>query len=84
MQYHIPKNEMNMDEIYAVLSSDENGEGIVSANIDGNNFPLVFGHPRMLKKFKEFAIQMSKDTGKKLLIVKFKRAEILEEITTTN
>lgn len=76
--YHTPNNEQPMDEIYVVLSSDDNGEGIVSAMTDIGGMPLVFGHARMIPLMKDIAKKMAKDTGKKLVIGKFKRIETEE------
>jgi hypothetical protein len=77
--YHIPDNEQIMNELYVVLSSDENGEGIVSAMNDAGGMPLVFGHARMIPLIKEIVKKMEKETGKKLIMAKFKRIENVEE-----
>lgn len=78
--YHIPKNEQEMNELYVALSSDQNGEGIVSMITEMGGMPIVFGHPRMLEGMKTVLKQISKDTGKKILLVKYIKKEILEEI----
>lgn len=78
--YHIPENEQKMDELYVVLSSDEKGEGIVSMTTPMGAFPMVFGHEKMLHSAKSVALKMAKETGKKLLIVKYTQREIIEEI----
>lgn len=77
--YHIPENEQMMDEIYAVLSIDEKGEGICSMMTPQGGMPMIFGHARMLDKIKPAIEHMAKETGKKLRLVKFKKIEILEE-----
>ena len=78
--YHTPKNEQPMDEIYVVLSQDDKGEGIISAMTDMGGMPLVFGHAKMIPLMKEITNKMAKDTGKKVVIGKFKRIETIEEL----
>lgn len=78
--YHLPENEQMMDEIYAVLSVDEKGEGICSMMGPQGAMPMVFGHDRMLNLIKPFVNQMAKETGRKIRIVKYHSKEILEEI----
>lgn len=83
--YHAPKNEVPMDELYVVLSQDNDGtEGIVSAFTPVGAMPMVFGHIRLLEPLKAQLVQMSKDTGKTIVIAKYKRSEILEKISTAN
>lgn len=80
--YHIPENEQKMDEIYAIISSDDKGEGIVSMMTpQGGGLPMVFGHKRMLDMIMPLVKKMSKETGKKLLLVKYIKHEVLEEVT---
>ena len=78
--YLDPGHEQKMDEIYVVLSSDENGEGIVSAITQMGAMPMVFGHKRMLDLIRGQVKQISKETGKKLLVVKYIKTEVIEEI----
>lgn len=83
--YHQPKNEQAMDELYVVLSHDADGtEGIVSAITQMGAMPMVFGHKRMLEPLREQLKVMAKDTGRTLIIAKYKKSEILEKITTAN
>lgn len=83
--YHNPGNEQKMDELYVVLSQDTNGnEGIVSAITEMGAMPMVFGHERLLAPLREQLKIMSKDTGKTLIIAKFKKSEIIETIATAN
>jgi hypothetical protein len=83
--YHSPKNEQPMDELYVVLSQDADGhEGIVSAYTQVGAMPMVFGHERMLEPIREQLRIMSKDTGRTLVIAKYKKTEILEKISTAN
>lgn len=83
--YDIPKNEIPMDYLYVALSLDENGnEGIIAASTPMGSIPMVFGHERMLDKVKESLRQMSKDTGQKIYLVKYKKHEELEKIDCSN
>ena len=66
--YHIPENEQPLNSLYAVISSDEKGEGVVSMMTPQGAMPLVFGHERNLEIVKPFVKQMAKETGKRLLI----------------
>jgi len=80
-KYHIPENKIPFEYLYAVLSRDNNGnEGIVSAMSENGAFPMVFGDPMMLKLVKPLVMQLSKDTGRKLYVMKFKKEEQLEVI----
>jgi hypothetical protein len=43
-----PKNTQKINELYCILTVDEDGkEGIVGAQIDDLSFPVVFGHKKM-------------------------------------
>ncbi len=76
--YHIPENEQMMDEIYAVLSIDDKGEGICSMMTPQGGMPMIFGHARMIELMRPMIQEMARDTGKTLRLVKFKKEEILE------
>ena len=75
--YHAPDNEGMIDELYCVLAKDKTGEGLVSASLDGTHFQLVFGYERMINLVIPLAKQISKETGKKLYLVKFTNKKIL-------
>ena len=76
----MPKNEQILNNLYVVLSTDERGEGIVSMMTPQGAMPMVFGHERMLDGVRKAVKIMAKDTKKKLLIVKYTKSEVLEEI----
>lgn len=83
--YHIPKNEQPMDDLYVVLSKEKDGtEGIVSMMTPFGGMPLVFGHKRLLDTIRPTIIQMSKDTGRDMVVAKYHKMEILEKISTSN
>lgn len=79
IEYHIPENEQMIDELFAVLSSDDKGEGIVSMMTPNGGMPMIFGHERNLERMRPLVKKMAQDTGKKLIIVKFKKSKVLEE-----
>jgi hypothetical protein len=78
--YNIPPNTQEITELYAVLSVDENGEGILSATTAIGSMPFVFGYEKMIDKVMPLVNQIAKETGKKLRIVKFTNKEIIKEI----
>jgi len=83
--YDIPKNEMPLKELYVVVSRDEEGnEGIVSAMTPMGGMPMVFGHKRLIEKIRPTLLQMSKDTGRKLYIVRYKQKEVMEVIDASH
>lgn len=82
--YHIPGNEQLIDEVYIVLSKDNQGEGIVSIITEEGAFPMIFGHKRMLETVREYIKKSAKETGQTLHICKFKKIEIIEEINGSN
>lgn len=79
--YIQPKNQIEMKVIFVVLSRDEDGtEGIVSAITPMGAMPMVFGHESMLNNVRDSLKQMSKDTGRKLHIVKYAKTDEVETI----
>ena len=78
--YDIPGNQEIMDDLYVVLSKDNNGEGIVSMITPDGAMPLVFGHKRLLDKIMPIVEQIAKDTGQTLIICKFQKIQVLKEI----
>lgn len=79
--YHIPENEQVMDEIYAVLSVDENGEGICSMMAEQGGMPMIFGHERMIEFVRPIINKMVRETGKTIKLVKYKKTEVIQEFT---
>lgn len=78
------KNRKNIDELYVILSSDEEEEGIFSLKKDGVGFQCVSGSMEILEKVLPFVEETVKphaaSVGKKLHIVKFSKKEIIREI----
>jgi hypothetical protein len=81
--YHNPKNEQMLDELYAWILLDECGEGIVSAMIADKPFPLVFGDKKLIELTRMPILNVCQETGKTVRLVKYKREEILETIEGT-
>lgn len=79
--YHIPANEQVMDEIYAVLSVDENGEGICSMMTEQGGMSMILGHERMIEFVKLIINKMVRETGKTLRLVKYKKIEVIQEFS---
>lgn len=79
VHYHSPKNEEPIDTLYAYLSYDENGEGIVSALINGEHVPFIGGYKRIMDALEPMAIQVAKEAGKNIRLVRFKRNKVLKE-----
>jgi len=76
-----PPNEAPIDEVYLWLSVDDTGEGLV-VFMDGSlrGAPLMASKKRLLKDMRPFATDVAKLSGKKLRLVRFSRAQIVEEI----
>jgi hypothetical protein len=78
-----PPNEMpRIDQIWAVLSVDETGEGVVAAPIQQGmlTVPLIAADEARLEDIKKLARQLVKLTGKKMRLVKFSTRTVVEEI----
>jgi len=81
---HAPINEQpQLNQIWAIVSVDEGGEGIVAApTMQGVlTIPLITGEERLLDSMKAMARSVSAVTGKKMRLVKFSQREVVEEIT---
>ena len=75
------KNYLDADHVYAFLSVDENGEGLIAAGDKrGGLLPLIFTDIKKVEQLKEGVKQMLKVTGKKARLVKFSKREIIEEL----
>lgn len=72
----------HIDSVYAVLSMDEGGEGIVGAPIgpDGSMIPLIAADVARLKDFTIIAKVLATKIGWRMKIVKFTMREDIEEI----
>lgn len=84
--FHNPPNYLaQIDEIWAILSVDEGGEGLCAAPLRGMTIPLIAADKARLDSFLiPMAEQLADVFGKKLKLVKFhNREEIREFLPTT-
>lgn len=84
IKYHVPENEKDLDEIYVALSKDERGEGVLSIITPNGSFPIVLGKIELIEQFMPLIRQAAKDTNRLIKIYKFKKSELIKEITNKN
>lgn len=58
----------------------EGGEGVVGAFTPAGNVQLATHRPTLRDRFRPLAQQISDQTGRSVRLVRFVRAEVLEEI----
>lgn len=84
MTIHAPPNYLErIDEIWAVLSVDEGGEGVVAAPLppfDMPMVPLIAADKARLDSILPIARALARRTGKAMRLVKFSTREVVEEI----
>lgn len=77
------KNYMKITEMYAFVSSDPDGEGVVaqSMNMMGQQMmmPFVAADKARMESIKPLAKHIAKTQGKKIKLIKFTVREDLEE-----
>lgn len=78
---HNPTNYLaQIDHIWAVLSVDEGGEGVVAVPLGGMTVPLIAADEARLDSFViPMAKQMTKAFNKPMRLVKFTTREVIEE-----
>lgn len=77
---HSPPNEAPLADLFAFVSVDEAGEGIIASIIpDIGATLLVTGRLRITEKMKPLAEQAARQTGKRVRLVRFARAQVLWE-----
>jgi hypothetical protein len=59
--------------LYAFLSVDEGGEGVCARQIGDTMYPMIFSSPKMAETMKADAKHLSQMTGKRIVLVEFKR-----------
>lgn len=80
MKVHAPPNTHEIFEVWAVLSVDDNGEGICGADVNGKWMALVTSEEHLaLNVLIPTARALAKSTGRKLKVVKFIAREEIEE-----
>jgi hypothetical protein len=75
---HTEPNEAVITELYAFLSTDETGEGIVGEMIDGAWTPLVTSKLRIAEKMRPLARHIAEVSGKPVRLVKFTARQEME------
>lgn len=78
-----PENYLErIDAIYAVLSVDEGGEGVVGAPLQEGTMsvPLICADEARLASILPLARMIATLSGKKMRLVKFTTREVIEEI----
>jgi hypothetical protein len=80
--YETPKNYIKkIESIYAFLSVDEFGEGVMGATLPNGVFmPLVGADIERINSLKPIVLEAVKDTKKTVRLVKFTTREELEII----
>lgn len=72
-----------IEEIYAFVSVDEGGEGIIAKQLDLPNgltfMPFICADKQRMESLKPFAELMSQSTGTKIKLIKFTCREEIEE-----
>lgn len=81
-----PENFLNqIDLIYAFLSMDESGEGIIGAPIGpgGSMMPLIASDATRMRTIVPLVHDIANAYGMKIKLVKFTTREMIEEINPT-
>lgn len=80
-KYHTPKNTRIFEEIFVVLSEDEDGtNGIVSCRVGNEHFPMVFGKRELIDLMIPELEKVQRETGKKMKIYRFTHRIPIKEI----
>jgi hypothetical protein len=81
---HMPKNKLpRIDELWAFLSVDADGEGVIAAPYLGPGWgpvPLIAADPERLKTITPIAEGIARTTGRKVRLVKFTTRKLVREI----
>jgi len=70
-----------IDEIWMFCSVDEGGEGIIAIEVDGTMVPLLAADKARVDAIRGLAKSIGVDTGQKIVLKRFSKCEIVEEIT---
>jgi hypothetical protein len=77
--YIVPDNTAPVDRLWAFLSVDQNGEGLVASNFAGHWMPMITGDERQLPKMRKAAQEIARVTGRTIKLVMLTAREELEE-----
>ena len=79
---HVPKNHLSrIDCLWAFLSSDEGGEGIIAAPFGEVTMPLLAADEARLTSLRPIARLVAMRIAKPVLLVRFSERTVLEEIS---
>jgi hypothetical protein len=71
-----PRNTQPINELWAILSVDDGGEGIMSMQLPQlGTTPMVFGYRRVLDRVLPLAQQFAEKHGKQIKVARFVRSE---------
>jgi hypothetical protein len=81
----IPKNIAIIKEIYAFVSSDQDGEGIIGERLSINGMmtmmPFICADKERMETLRPLAIKIGNETGKKIKLIKFTGREEIQVIS---
>lgn len=74
---HSPPNDAPLDELWAWVSVDDTGEGLIANIVPGIGATvLVTGRRSIAEQLRLYALEVSKRTDKRVRLVRFARASI--------
>lgn len=72
MEIYNPPNQFKIKELWAFVSSDEGGEGLISVPFGNTMMPLIGADLTRVEEVRAFAIKAGELTGKKIKLMRFK------------
>ncbi len=62
-----------------VVTESEGEEGIPAISLDGAIMPMLAADPKVVQKFRRYALSIAKEMGKPVKLVRFSTMEVVEE-----
>jgi hypothetical protein len=75
-----PKTLLRIDEMFAFIASDANGEGLPAFQAGLMMMPLVAADRKRVDSLRDIARQIARETGQTITLVRFSHREELEVI----
>jgi hypothetical protein len=75
-----PKTLLRIDELYAFIASDADGEGLPAFQNGGMMLPMVCADKARVDSLREMARQIVRETGNKITLCRFSLREEIEVI----
>jgi hypothetical protein len=75
-----PKTLLRIDEIYAFIASDENGEGLPAIQHGNMMLPMVCADKARVDSLREKARMLARESGNKITLCRFSVREEMEVI----